>query len=193
MRQPLFFDIETNGLHPYIHRVVAIVSQVGADEEPVVHLDIDEKKLLEAFMERLKLVQKNVFLIGYNSNNFDWKFIFTRCLKNGVDYSPLKFSRHLDMMYSIKGYLFNSQLKMTTVCNKLGIQDDDKITGKDVPGLWEQYEKMNGDLILQDVADSIAKAIVDHCKWDVQNLVDLYKKVKPFVDFEYSKRYFDKE
>lgn len=124
----------------------------------------DDKKLLIDFM---KVMNKADEVVGQNSDNFDIKWVRTRCLFHGIEAMPTYNS--IDTYKLAKKYFrFNSN-KLDYMASFLGFGN--KIhTGYD---LWK-------DIVLRN--DPIAmKKMVKYCKHDVLLLEQIHQKMKGYV------------
>ena len=89
-----FFDLETQGLNPQIHRIeqIGIRTNRGYERLLSVEGDTEEEKdkaeleAIDTFIRILSEIKPDT-IVGHNSENFDWDFIITRCDILG---SPLK-------------------------------------------------------------------------------------------------------
>jgi DNA polymerase elongation subunit (family B) len=83
-------DIETTGLDPSRHRVVA-VGLVGPRDRHAF-LDGDEKRLLETLETYVRRIPAHAYLVTWNGEEFDLPFLAKRFSKLGVR-TTLKLSR----------------------------------------------------------------------------------------------------
>lgn len=98
-----FFDLETQGLNPQIHRIeqIGIRSNKGYDKllsvGGVTEEEKDESELetIEEFIKILSELKPDT-IVGHNSENFDWDFIITRCdiLGRPLKDISLKYFKH---------------------------------------------------------------------------------------------------
>ena len=77
------FDIETTGLDPKVDRTFLIGIKDNRGNEKVIGVakkddDEEERKLYEHFFLTLNWLNASI-VFGYNSENFDFNFIFVRC------------------------------------------------------------------------------------------------------------------
>lgn len=98
-----FFDLETQGLNPQIHRIeqIGIRNNKGYDKllsvGGVTEEEKDESELetIEEFIKILSELKPDT-IVGHNSENFDWDFIITRCdiLGRPLKDISLKYFKH---------------------------------------------------------------------------------------------------
>lgn len=124
----------------------------------------DDKELLIKFAQILNNCDES---IGHNSDNFDAKWIRTRCLKygipldhdlNGID--TLKLSR--------KGFRFNSN-RLDYIAQYLGI-----------PGKIKTEFNLWKDITLFNKVSALNKMIT-YCKHDVITLERIFQKLNPYI------------
>lgn len=98
-----FFDLETQGLNPQIHRIeqIGIRTNHGFERLLSVEGDTEEEKdeselnAIETFISILSEIKPDT-IVGHNSENFDWDFIITRCdiLGRPLKEMSLKYFKH---------------------------------------------------------------------------------------------------
>ena len=98
-----FFDLETQGLNPQIHRIeqIGIRTNHGFEKLLSVEGDTEEEKdeselnAIETFISILSEIKPDT-IVGHNSENFDWDFIITRCdiLGRPLKEMSLKYFKH---------------------------------------------------------------------------------------------------
>ena len=88
----LSFDLETSGLDPKNHRIFQIGVKDNRGFQHVLSIDGDTRRELrsreaEAIKTFFKIINylKPSIIAGYNSENFDWDFIITRCNILNID------------------------------------------------------------------------------------------------------------
>lgn len=138
----------------------------GEDEVKELHWDNgDDKKMLQEFA---KIINSADEVIAHNGDNFDIKWMRTRCIYHNIDVyydynsiDTLKLSR--------KGFRFNSN-KLDYLGQFLGL-------GKkmDTGGL-----KLWDDIILRGNKESLKK-MIEYCKQDVLLLEKIFNKLNPYV------------
>ena len=87
------WDLETEGLDPKRHRInqIGIRTNKGFEKilgvygSTVEELDRNEAVAIEDFLKIIYTIDPDV-IVGYNTENFDWPFIITRCEMLGVDF-----------------------------------------------------------------------------------------------------------
>lgn len=135
----------------------------------------DEKKLLERFVEIIKTENPD-FILGYNSDVFDFPYIRDRAdrlgvnLDLGVDGSPLKFMRrgfanaavvkgriHIDLYPSMRRYLQLDRYTLERVYKELFGENKFDIPGDEIYGCWNDgdSEKLE-ELFEYSLEDALA-------------------------------------
>lgn len=92
----LEWDLETEGLEPLKHRINQIGIRTNKGFEKILpvfgdnefELDNSESKAIETFIKIIAHLDPDV-IVGYNTENFDWPFIMTRCEVLGIDFIEL--------------------------------------------------------------------------------------------------------
>jgi DNA polymerase elongation subunit (family B) len=179
----LFFDIETspnigffwssgyklNISHENIihERAIICVCYKWEDEKQTHSIEWnkgDDKELLEKFMQIMAEADE---VVGQNSDNFDIKWLRTRCLHHGIDAQPEYQS--VDTYKLAKKYFrFNSN-KLDYMSSFMGFGN--KLhTGYD---LWKK-------IVLENDKTSMVK-MIKYCKKDVVLLEKVFKKMKTYV------------
>lgn len=126
--------------------------------------DGDDKELLEKFA---KIADNCDILCGHNGDNFDIKWLRTRCLYHGIQLSP-KFHTIDTLKAAKSGFLFNS--------NKLDYIGQFLKLGRKIPTQYEMWKKI---LLLND--KKTLDAMVTYCKGDVLLLEKVYNKMKSYM------------
>lgn len=181
----LFFDIETSpnigffwksgyginiGPENIINeRAIICVCWKWENEDKVQFLTWDknqnDKKLLEEF---IKIIESSDEAIAHNGDNFDIKWLRTRCIYHRIQ-CPSKF-RSLDTLRkSRSSFNFNSN-KLDYIGQFLGVGEKVDHGGF---GFWK-------DIILNNSEDSLSK-MVDYCIGDVILLEDVYNVLHPYI------------
>uniref|UniRef100_A0A6M3XLT4 Putative RNase_H superfamily protein n=1 Tax=viral metagenome TaxID=1070528 RepID=A0A6M3XLT4_9ZZZZ len=164
---PIFFDIETLGLNPSEDKIICI----GLGDKAV--FDKNEEVVISYFLDTVSEYSKryNLVLVGYFNYSFDSPYIISRAIANGFNPSILKYVRQIDIHHIVSKYLYRSKyIGMNTLLKRLKIENDDEFTGSDV--IWLYNAERYDDIKL-------------HCLKDLKKLEEVYKQVKPLVDFEY--------
>lgn len=124
----------------------------------------DDKALLEKF---LPIMNEADEIVAHNGDQFDIKWIRTRCIKHGILMAPDYVS--IDTLQKARGkFNFNSN-KLDYIAQFLGLGQK-KSSGYD---LWKKI-----------VLDKDAKALnqmMAYCKQDVILLEKIYKKMDPYI------------
>jgi predicted PolB exonuclease-like 3'-5' exonuclease len=125
----------------------------------------DDKKLLKEFC---KIVDSADEAIGHNSDNFDLKWLRTRCLYHGIPMSPN--IRGVDTYKLAKAsFRFNSN-RLDYIGSFLGLGGK-----KDTGG----YGKLWRAVTLENSKQGL-KEMVAYCKRDVQLTEDVYHKLESY-------------
>jgi len=160
-------DIETTGLNPLQHRIVAIGVKLSDKDEII--MDESEYYLLVNFWN---LVEKEGIekLIGFNID-FDWQFIKLRSLYHRLKVKHFRrYQGRVDLRQILNGssgrYVKGTGLK--DYCRFLGIDvPEDDADGKDVPELWKAYEETGNE--------EYKHKICEHLRRDLERTWELYK------------------
>lgn len=178
-RRRLFFDIETSpniGLfweagykknidHSNIikERAIICICYKFEDEKEVGYLTWDskqsDKKLLEKFIPIANSADE---LIGHNSDNFDLKWVRTRCLFHKIDMFP-NYTTIDTLKVSRNKFRFNSN-KLDYIAKFLGMGQKIKTEF----GLWK-------DIVLNKDKVAMTK-MVKYCQQDVKLLEKVFKE-----------------
>jgi len=184
MTKRLFYDIETSpniGLfwqpgykvritHDNIIQERAIICICWKWEgQKTVHYSKwdkgDDKDCLEKFM---KVALNADELIGHNGDNFDEKWIRTRCLKHGIECPP-KFGSLDTLKKARQHFRFNSN-RLDYIGKFLGLGGKIETTY----GLWK-------DILLNNCSKAM-NDMVKYCKKDVVLLEQVYHKLQPYIN-----------
>lgn len=181
----LFYDIETSpniGLfwsaswkanipHDNIIKERAIIcicyKWEGQSKVHSLQWDIDQcdKKLLVEFMD---VVERADECVGHNGDNFDEKWVRTRCLKHGISCPP-RFGS-LDTLKKARSHFrFNSN--RLDYIGKFLFGEGKIDTGGF--GLWK-------NILLKDCPKAMKK-MVKYCKGDVELLERVYHHLRPYI------------
>lgn len=81
MNKIIVFDLATEGLEPFKHRIIGITTKT--EEEERIFTERDEKKILEQFW--LYITEKGFNkVVGFNSENFDIPMLIIRSIKHKI-------------------------------------------------------------------------------------------------------------
>ena len=183
-RRRLYFDIETSpniglfwqaGYKQKIdysniikERAIICICYKWEDDKEVysVHWDKkqDDKKLL---IEFIKIANQADELVGHNGDNFDLKWIRTRCLFHGIEMFP-NYTTIDTLKISRSKFRFNSN-RLNYIAQYLGIGQKIKTEFN----LWK-------DIVLNKDADAMDK-MIKYCKKDVILLEKVHKHLNKHV------------
>lgn len=180
----LFFDIETSPNlvfswnvghevrigHDNIVKERAIIcicyKYEGSDK--VYHLTWnkgDDKKMLQKFASIINNADE---VIGHNSDNFDIKWVRTRCIYHGI--SMTHDIKSIDTLKASRSkFRFNSN-KLDYLGKYLGVGEKMETGGFD---LWK-------DIVLKNSKKALTK-MVNYCKQDVVLLEKVFQKLNPYI------------
>lgn len=175
--QLLFFDIETTGFlgrGSFVYLIGACYYRAGkwntiqwfasnTQEEPMI---------LSAFFE---FCQSYSYLISYNGDGFDMVFLKERANALKMEH-PFCDCESLDlyrMIQPLKHILKVENLKQKTIENFLGLQREDRFSGKELISIYENYQKTHSD---KDKC-----YLLLHNKEDVEGLIHLF----PMLSYVY--------
>jgi len=147
---------------------VICISYKWVGEKKTHHLQWDEhqddKTMLETF---IPIMQEADIVIGHNSDQFDVKWLRTRCIKHGIDMPPDFVT--IDTYKDAKRYFrFNSN-SLKYIAQFLGVREK-RETPKD---LWQ-------DVVFQDSKKAM-KEMLRYCDRDVEATEDVFVKMIPYV------------
>lgn len=189
-KRRLFFDIEVSpdivltwGIgnkisisHDSIiqERAIICICWKWADEEKVYSLKWekgDDKEMLQKFA---KVMDSADEVIGQNSDNFDIKWVRTRCLYHGIPISP-KFNSLDTLKMARAGFRFNA--------NRLDYMGKFLGYGGKVKTDYDMWK----DILLKNDTKAMT-LMVDYCKEDVILLEKVYNRLQeycPVKKFKY--------
>jgi uncharacterized protein YprB with RNaseH-like and TPR domain len=178
-------DSETTGLWADFGYVLcAVIKELGTEQHHVLRLDEcesykDRERLASVEHwrridgELVKKIRSKYdefdIIIGFNSRNFDIKFLNTRLIKNGLDILPEK--KHLDIYQIAKTRLRLRSKRLDALREFLEV--DNLETGHQ----WEYW---------QMAANGVKEGfdfVVDHCKRDVDRLARVAYLLKPLINY----------
>lgn len=184
-RKRLFFDIETSpniglffeagykkniGYESILkERAIICICWKWEERKEVEYLHWDgnqsDKKMLEKF---IKIANEADEIIGHNGDNFDIKWIRTRCLFHGISMMPSYVSVDT-LKVSRSKFKFNSN-RLDYIGQFLGI-------GKKIKtdySLWKE--------ILLNKSAKHMKSMIKYCQQDVILLEKVYKKMSSHIE-----------
>jgi len=147
---------------------VICISYKWVGEKKTHHLQWDEtqddKEMLETFVP---IMQEADIIIGHNSDNFDIKWLRTRCIKHGIDMPPDFIT--VDTWKDAKKYFrFNSN-GLKYIAQFLGVRQK-----KETPkNLWQ-------DVVFQNSKKAMKEMLI-YCDGDVEATEDVFLKMVPYV------------
>jgi uncharacterized protein YprB with RNaseH-like and TPR domain len=182
----LFFDIEATRLDARWGVILCIGYRLGDGKIKIPTLNdfspkdcLDDKGLVRHFAEEVYPLAD--FSIGHFSTYYDIPFINTRLIKHGLKPLPnAKFIPHIDTWKTARYKLKLDNNRLATIQNFFA--SEFKKTDVD-PEHWARAAIG---------CKKSLKYIVEHCKYDILVLEDIYAKIKPLID-EPSRHLFDDE
>jgi uncharacterized protein YprB with RNaseH-like and TPR domain len=167
----VMFDIEATHLKPNVGRILCCsfkpigqpVYTFDALERRFKQPDVyDDTALASAILDEL---EKYDIIVGWNSKNFDVKFVNSRAIRGGRQVKPAQY--HVDGMWSYRSKL-NAWSGLARAQQFLLPDNETEKTSIE----WDKWMQMLGwDAKLRKVARD---EIVDHCEKDVIVLEDVY-------------------
>lgn len=182
----LFFDIETSyylleikawQLKNFVkyfdykdikrEKEIICISYKWQYEDKVYTLDWrdGERKMLKEF---IKIMGEADEVVAHNGDNFDIKFIRTRCLANGVLMFPTY--RSLDTLKKSRGSFLFASNKLDYLGIFTGIGDKMEHEGM---SMWEK--------VVEDRDEDALYVMKQYCERDVALLEDYYFVISPFI------------
>ncbi len=139
------FDIETTGLNPALNKVILVgICYMKNGKTIIQQFFCNNRKKEYKLLSHLKKIFSSFDLfISYNGNAFDIPFLNKRFYANGLDYK-VQTHKNLDLLQfvkKIKHHLKLDNYKLKSLERYLGIQRNDKISGKESVELYNQFEK----------------------------------------------------
>lgn len=128
----------------------------------------DDKSMILKFMDVINQASE---VIGHNSEQYDIRWLRTRCLFHGIPAFP-DYQSVDTLKLSRKGFRFNSN-KLDYIASFLGLGNKLDTGGF---SLWR-------DIVLNNSKKSIDK-MVDYCKKDVILLEQVFNKLKTYVSYK---------
>lgn len=184
-RRRLFFDIETSpniglfweaGYKKNIdysniikERAIICICYKWEDEDEVSYLTWDkkqnDKQMLKKFIEVANMADE---LVGHNGDNFDLKWIRTRCLFHKIPMFP-NYTTIDTLKVARSKFRFNSN-RLNYIASYLGIGEKIK-TEFD---LWK-------DILLKNDKEAMNKMVL-YCQKDVKLLEDVWKELRNHIE-----------
>lgn len=125
----------------------------------------DDKKLCQQFA---KIYESADFTVAHNGDNFDSKFLFSRCIANGIHINSTP--KKIDTLKIAKRlFRFNSN-KLDYLGKFLGLGQK-----RDTGGLKTWLD------IIMNNSTSAMNTMVDYCKQDVVLLEKIYNKLNKYL------------
>ena len=150
-------DVETTGLDPLSHRIICI--GIGTlDENIWVLYHPKEKKMLKDFWKAVKKYEIDT-LVGFNLE-FDYRFLLLRSLKYDI-----AIPKRLKLV-DIREILMIRNASLKRLARFLGIGNHDRVSGYDVPELYEKKK-------IED--------IINHVRSDVDLTLGIYLKIRDLI------------
>lgn len=169
----VFFDLECTSLKPTIGRILC-ASFVTLDGEPYTFSALDRKHRTRDVYDDSKLaiairdeLEKYDMICGWNSKEFDLKFLNARLLRVGERTKTAQY--HLDGMWSFRSKA-SAWSKLDSV-QKFIVPEGETKTEIE----WEQWMRALGwDRKMREEAMA---SIVQHCEHDVLVLREVYNRL----------------
>lgn len=153
-------DLETTGLDPTKDKIITI--GLKNDEIEMVFGCMDEKTVLQEFWAFMDEQAVPPMLVTYNGIGFDCPFLRLRSIVHNLHPKWLGHLETIDLMKVLFPYGSTYRSK-DAVCEALGIQSENNLTGKDVPTLF---------------AEGNLEAIKFHCLDDVRREWLIFKRMR---------------
>jgi predicted PolB exonuclease-like 3'-5' exonuclease len=180
----LFFDIETspnlvwswrtgrkiNISHDSIYqeRAIICIAYKWAGEKKVHSLKWDSKQNDKAMLKKfVKVLDSATEICGHNGDNFDLKWVRTRCLYHGIPMAPDYVSQDTLKLAKSK-FLFNSN-RLDYIADYLGY-------GKKKPTGFKLWTDIVGKK-----CPKAMKTMIDYCKHDVVLLEQIWDRFMTYV------------
>jgi len=168
-----FFDIETTGLQGnWDFMLTYSIKPEGEDK--ILCGSVTKKEIDEGIFDR-RLVKECINdlmkfdrVYTFYGSKFDIPFLRTRALEMGIDFPMYGSLSHKDVYYIARYKLKLHSNRLASVCDLLGIKGKTHQN----PTTWRLASGGNKKA-LDD--------ILDHNKWDVRILEEVYNKLKDFV------------
>lgn len=128
MESYVILDLETNGLDPFIHKIIGY--GIYKSEEIFIEINENEKKLINEIWNK---ISGNI-IIGFNIKKFDMFFLKIRSLKYGIKVE--KNLQIIDLMEVLEINSKNKRKSLNFIAEFLGIKPK-PFSGYKIPELWE--------------------------------------------------------
>jgi len=170
----VMFDIEATHLKPNVGRILCCsFKPLGGEVYTLDGLErrfkkpdvYDDSELAAAILDELARYD---IIVGWNSKNFDVKFINSRAIRGGRAVKPAQY--HVDGMWSWRSK-FNAWSGLNNV-QRFALPDNETEKTSIAWDKWMQALGWNAELRKSAMAE-----IVDHCEKDVIVLEDVYRLV----------------
>lgn len=159
--QDFVFDIETTGLDPIEHRVIAIGFKSGLSEEFVMTSE-DEKHLLTEFWELIRAIKPQRF-IGFNNWSFDMPFLIIRSFYHDVAINYPLYGKIVDLRLVLWfGQKYNKG-KLQDFAKMVGLSKTNGLSGEEAPKLWSAGK---------------VKELISYTAQDVKVTGEIYQRAK---------------
>jgi uncharacterized protein YprB with RNaseH-like and TPR domain len=149
----LFFDIETEGLNPYIHKILTI--QVKRDDEIKVWKLWEEKNeqdMIDKVLDFLFKINNNTTICGYNCLKFDVPFIVSRLSQSVLLNESIYCNFYNKKWFDLYQYLGDDYVSLNRWSKYYDIERSCNIEGKNIPYL---YISKNYDDIIDHAIDDL--------------------------------------
>jgi len=169
---PIYYDSETTDLNADIGILVAtgfilpdgkllfFFSDTPDDEREVI------RKTYQTF---LKFKDEKIYV--WNTS-FDIPFLITRAIVKKLNISEIYNLKFVDLCRFVRENLKLTSNSLSEVSRFLGLDKDFKLSGKDVQKLYIQHLSGNR---------RAKKTILEHCKDDLLRLMEIHKRLKPYI------------
>jgi uncharacterized protein YprB with RNaseH-like and TPR domain len=180
----LFFDIETSPAQCFVWKTgyqinvpheaiikegaIICIAYKWSGQKKIYHLQWDSNQNDKAMLKKfIKISEEADELVGHNGDNFDLKWIRTRCFYHNVSMMP-QYTTIDTLKAARQGFRFNSN-KLDYISKYSGGEGKNH-TSFD---LWR-------DIALKKCRKSM-KIMTDYCKVDVLRLEEVYTKMEPYL------------
>jgi len=153
---PVFFDIETTGLHhkySYMY-IIGILYQANGKwtlRQWFAEKPSDETVILKAF---INFIKPTYHLVHYNGNSFDLPYLQSRCKFHNISTKIFDTLESLDLYRYIKPYqkkLGLEKLTQKSIEQFLGLPRKDTFSGKELIEVYKGYLQSGDEKCLQQL------------------------------------------